>query len=289
MSKFVFLNDKLVPEEEAKISVYDHGFLYGDGIFDTMRAYDGRVFRLEQHLERLRENACSLALSLPWSNEELAAAINATGKANNLPDAYIRLSISRGPGPIGIDPRLCPRPTLVVMAKELPQGREDVYTQGITAITLNTRRNPVQCLDPGIKSLNFLNNILAKLELINAGIGEGIMLNCESKVAEGTVSNIFWCSQGALYTPSREVGILLGITRQTVLEIAGEAGLEVHQGAYALEELYRAEEIFFTNSSGELIPVTRVDDRVIGSGKPGPVTGRLHKLYREDVARMSNY
>ncbi|MDA8213375.1 MAG: branched-chain-amino-acid transaminase [Clostridia bacterium] len=285
MSKFVFLNEKLVPEEEAKISVYDHGYLYGDGIFDTMRSYNGTVFRLERHLDRLRANACSLALSLPWSREELAEAVNATIKANNLPDAYIRLSISRGPGPIGIDPRLCPRPTLVVMAKELPGGREEIYTKGMATITLNTRRNPVRCLDPAIKSFNFLNNILAKLELINAGFAEGIMLNYESKVAEGTVSNIFWYCQGALYTPSPEVGILLGITRETVLEIAAKAGLEVRQGAYEVDGLYRAEESFFTNSAGEIMPVTQIDGRIIGGGRPGPITGQLHQDYRDLVAR----
>ncbi|MFZ3172565.1 MAG: branched-chain-amino-acid transaminase [Carboxydocellales bacterium] len=287
MSKFVFLNNQLVPQDEAKISVYDHGFLYGDGLFDTMRAYNGKVFRLEQHLDRLQGNARCLALSMPWSREELAKAIQTTIQANNLSEAYIRLTISRGPGPIGIDPRLCPQPTLVIMAKELiPLPNED-YTKGIDTITLNTRRNPIQSLDPSLKSLSFLNNILAKLELINAGISEGIMLNYESVISEGTVSNIFWVSQGVLYTPSPEVGILLGITRQTVLEISAEAGLEAHQGAYAAEQLYQADECFFTNSSGELRPVTQVDGQVIGDGKPGPVTRRLHEIYREVVSRQT--
>jgi branched-chain amino acid aminotransferase len=287
MAKFVYLNNQIVPQEEAKISVYDHGFLYGDGLFDTMRAYNGKVFRLEQHLDRLQANAGRLTLTIPWSREELAKAIQTTIQANNLSEAYIRLTISRGPGPIGIDPRLCPQPTLVIMTKELTPFPDDAYTKGIATITLKIRRNPIQSLDPSLKALSFLNNILAKLELINASISEGIMLNCDSVISEGTVSNIFWVSQGVLYTPSPEVGILLGITRQTVLEISAEAGLEAHQGTYPVEQLYQAEECFFTNSSGELWPVTQVDGQVIGDGKPGSVTRRLHELYREVVARQT--
>lgn len=282
---YVNLNGRLVPEDQAKISVYDHGFLYGDGIFDTMCAYQGKVFRLERHLDRLEQNARTLALAMPWSREELLNAIYRTIQANELQDAYIRLTVTRGAGPIGLDPRLCPEPAYVVMVKQLTQ-RETVYSEGIASIVLKTRRNPLECLDPRVKSLNFLNNIFAKLELIEGGFTEGIMLNYEGQVAEGTVSNIFWAAGGMLFTPEVNVGILPGITRDTVLELAGRLKVSVREGSFSPADLLQAEEIFFTNSSGELIPVVSLDGRQVGSGKPGSLTRRLHEAYRAAVRNI---
>jgi len=275
----VFLNGQLVSDQEAKISVFDHGFLYGDGIFDTMRAYGGRVFRLGEHLDRLFANGAAIGLDLPWTRDYLSHAIQQTLEANKLAEAYIRLSVSRGPGPIGIDPGLCPRPTLVIMVKELSLD-EAIYQKGISAVILKTRRNLIEATDPRIKSFNFLNNILAKLELIKAGAKEGIMLNYQCWVAEATVSNVFIVKNGVLKTPAVGVGILPGIARQTVLELASAMKIASEEGFYPVDELYTADEVFLTNSISELTPVIKIDHHIIGGGHPGPLTGQLWQAYR---------
>ncbi|MDA8234372.1 MAG: branched-chain-amino-acid transaminase [Clostridia bacterium] len=279
MADIVFLDGQLVPAREAKVSVYDHGFLYGDGIFDTIRAYGGRFLRLGEHLDRLFAHGEAIGLNIPWTREYLADALGETLAANGMTDAYLRLSISRGPGPIGIDPGLCPQPTLVIMAKALAIDNE-TYEKGIEVISLQTRRNPIECTDPRIKSFNFLNNIMAKLELIKAGAKEGIMLNYQHWVAEATVSNIFFIKNGVLKTPAVEVGILPGITRQVVLELAAKQGIPVEEGFFPLDEVHGAQEVFLTNSISELVPVVKVDRCTIGSGRPGEVTLRLLQSYR---------
>jgi len=277
----VYLNGELVPAGEARISVFDHGFLYGDGLFETMRAYNGRVFKLKEHLDRLENSARLMELNLPWNRESLGLAVYAVLDANELANAYIRLTVTRGEGPVGIDPRLCSRPNLVIMARELPPYNEQLYAEGVKIIIVNTRRNLMDACPPEIKSLNFLNNIFAKMELNRAGVTEGIMLNHRGEVTEGTVSNVFIYKDGRLLTPAPECGILPGITRATVLAIARNAGLSVAETVINTEELLAAREVFMTNSGSEIIPVVQVGETVIGDGRPGPVTRQLMDRYRQ--------
>ncbi|RJQ27373.1 MAG: branched-chain-amino-acid transaminase [Peptococcaceae bacterium] len=284
MSAFVYLNGDYVPAEDAKVSVFDHGFLYGDGVFETMRAYVGRVFMLTEHLERLYRSAAIISLVIPYRIEELAAAVEGTIQRNNLPGAYIRLSVSRGAGPLGIDPLNCAGPTVVCTARALAGHPEVLYSRGVQAVTVCTRRIPVEALDPSAKTFNFLNNIMAKIEANAAGAYEGIMLNSSGQVAEGTVSNLFLLRRGVLLTPAPEAGILPGITRNTVLELAGGMGIRAVETLFGPGELYAAEEMFLTNSSWELLPVVTVDGFPVGSGRPGPVTGLLLDAYRKLVA-----
>lgn len=285
MAGFVFFNGKFVPEEEAAVSVFDHGFLYGDGIFETMRSYGGRVFKLAEHLERLFRSAEIISLKIPASSGELAEVVRGTVQRNNLPDAYIRLSISRGPGPIGIDPRNCSSPTVLCMARELPGSLDDLRRRGVKAIITRTRRIPAESLDPAAKTFNFLNCIVAKVEANNAGAFEGIMLNTLGEVAEGTVSNIFICRNGALITPAREAGILRGITRDTVLELATALDMRVEESRFGPGGLLKAEEVFLTNSSWEVLPVIELDGHPVGGGAPGPMTGLLQEEYQRFVLR----
>lgn len=282
MPEYVYLNNKLVAAEKATISVYDHGFLYGDGIFETMRAYEGKVFCQEEHLTRLFNSANLICLKMPWSKVELAKAICATIEKNQLASAYVRLTVSRGKGPLGLDPRLCPEPSLVIMARPF-MAKQEIYEAGVKVVTVETRRISPQALNPQIKSMNFLNNILAKIETISTGAFEGIMLNYESWITEGTVSNIFIIKGNRILTPSAQSGILMGITRNTVIALAVNLGLLVQETLLTKDDLYRAEEVFLTNSSGEVIPVVQVDDQVIGSGKPGSQTLALLKSYRQLV------
>lgn len=284
MSAFVYLNGDYVPATEAKVSVYDHGFLYGDGVFETMRSYGGRVFKLSEHLERLYRSAAIISLVVPYKVGELTAAVEGTIQRNNLPDAYIRLSVSRGVGPLGIDPLGCTGPTVVCMARALTNHPAELYSQGVQVVTVHTRRVPAEALDPSAKTFNFLNNILAKIEVNAAGAYEGVMLNTNGQVAEGTVSNLFLLRGGALLTPARKAGILPGITRNTVLELAGELGITAVEALFGPDELYAAEELFLTNSSWELLPVVKVDGFSVGSGRPGPVTRMLLDAYRKLVA-----
>lgn len=285
MPEYIYLNNKLVIAEEAKISVYDHGFLYGDGIFETMRAYGGKVFCLEEHLDRLFDSAKLISLQMLWTKEELAKAICATIKRNQLDSAYVRLTVSRGKGPIGLDPQLCPEPTLVIMARPFIP-KQEIYEAGVKVITVETRRIPPKAINPQIKSMNFLNNILAKIETISSGAFEGIMLNYEGWITEGTVSNIFIINGNYLQTPSADSGILMGVTRNTVIALAANLGLLVKETFLARDDLYQSEEVFLTNSSGEVIPVVQVDDQVIGSGKPGSKTLELLKGYGQLVHQI---
>lgn len=286
MSELVYLNGDFVPAREAVVSVFDHGFLYGDGIFETMRAYGGRVFQLEEHLERLLQSARILSLSMPLSPADLAGVVRETLRRNNLSEAYLRLSISRGPGPIGLDPRNCPAPTVLCVAREQPGHLEELRQRGVKAMVPRTRRTPPEALDPAAKTCNFLNGIVAKIEANQAGAFEAILLNTRGEVAEGTVSNVFIYRQGTLLTPAAAAGILRGITRDTVLELARSLGLRTEEALFRAEDLYRAEEMFLTNSSWELLPVIELDGRPVGSGFPGAVTRSLWESFRRHVAEV---
>lgn len=282
---FIYLNGKLVPEEKALVSVFDHGFLYGDGIYETMRAYRGIVFLIDEHIKRLFRSGNLIRLKIPQSEEEIKKSIYRTLEKNNLKDAYIRLSISRGPGEIGLDPELCKEPTFVIITKRFNEYPEELYRKGVTVSIVNTRRNAPEALNPKIKSLNFLNNILAKIEAKEAGTYEAIMLNYRGYLTEGTITNIFFVKRGSIFTPSIEAGILDGITRDLIIRVAERNGKNVKEGLYTPEDLYSADEAFITNTTLEILPVIKIDKNVIGKGIPGSVTKDLHRRYREEVER----
>ncbi|MBI5198992.1 MAG: branched-chain-amino-acid transaminase [Nitrospirae bacterium] len=282
---FIYLNGRLVPEEKARVSVFDHGFLYGDGIYETMRAYCGVVFMIDEHIRRLFRSGELIKLKIVRPPDEIKRAIYNTLSKNRLKDAYIRLSISRGPGEIGLDPGLCPKPTIVIITKRFKEYPEEIYKKGVRVSIVKTRRNAPEALNPKIKSLNFLNNILAKIEAKEAGVYEAVMLNYRGYLAEGTITNIFFVKDGSLFTPSVEAGILDGITRKLIMKVAKGNGVKVEEGLYTPESLYGADEAFITNTTLEILPVTKVDNKTIGNGIPGPITGELHKGYKEEVER----
>jgi branched-chain amino acid aminotransferase len=281
MSLMIYLNGKLVPQEQATVSVFDHGVLYGDGVFEGIRAYNGRVFRLEQHIDRLYAGAHTLMINIPISKDEMCKAVCDTCAANNLTDAYIRLVVTRGAGDLGLDPRKCTTPTIFVIAASIQMYPEEFYQKGLELITCSTRRNSPQTLDPAMKSLNYLNNILAKIETIQAGVPEGIMLTADGYVSECTGDNLFIVKGNTLTVPPLHLGNLGGITRQTIMELAEAEGLEVREEMFRLHDLYSADEFFITGTAAEVVPGVKVDGRLIADGKPGPVTQRLRKRYQE--------
>lgn len=285
MSLQVYISGKLYPKEEAKISVYDHGLLYGDGVFEGMRAYSGKVFRLKEHLDRLWASARALMLTIPGTPEEMAKAVNDTLKVNKLSDAYIRLVVTRGGGSLGLDPNRCSNPQVIIITDHIALYPEEYYEHGLEIITASTIRNHPAALSPRIKSLNYLNNILAKLEGLQAGCVEALMLNTKGEIAECTGDNIFLIKGGELLTPPIDAGILEGITRQAVIDIAKGIKLTVKEIPLTRHDVYIADECFLTGSAAEVIPVVKVDLRPIGTGKPGKITtdlrARFHKLTRE--------
>jgi branched-chain amino acid aminotransferase len=266
---------------EAVVSVYDHGFLYGDGIYETMRAYKGTVFKSERHIERLGRSAFLLKLKIP-DKKYIMHSVYETLEANKLSEAYIRLTISRGKGPVGLDPALCKEISFVVFAQEFRKYPEAYYRDGVRLIIAKTRRNFSGALDPRIKSLNFLNNIIAKMEAKERGAHEAVMLNPQGFLAEGTISNIFFVKEGKLCTPSVETGILDGITREIVIDLAKKDGMKVKEGLFSQEDLFKATEVFFTNTTSEVMPVSMLENRAYCIGK---ITKRLHRLYKEEVKR----
>lgn len=276
----IFLNGKLIPAKEAVVSVFDHGFLYGDGIYETMRVYDRVVFMLDEHLIRLYRSASLIGLTIPLDADSLKRSIHETLVANSLKNAYIRLTISRGYGPIGLDPDLCPKPTVVIITQEMKDYPRSFYENGISLIIPETRRNFREAINPQIKSLNFLNNILAKIEAKKKSAYDAIMLNAYGKLTEGTISNIFFCKNGILCTPSLECGILNGITRAVVINLAGRDGLKVEEGEFTKEDLCSSEEVFITSTTLEIMPVSKVDDQRYTVGN---ITKLLHKAYRKEV------
>ncbi len=281
MSLIVYLNGGLVPEAEANVSVFDHGVLYGDGVFEGIRVYNGRVFRLQQHLERLYDSARAIMLSVPLAIDELTAATLETCRANELTDGYIRLVVTRGRGDLGLDPRKCREPTTFIIVDSIEFYPEEYYNNGLELITCATRRNSPDALDPAIKSLNYLNNILAKIETVRAGVPEGIMLSGDGYVAECTGDNLFLVRDDHVVTPPISVGNLRGITRQVVIELLAEMGIETEEELFRLLEVYNATEMFLTGTAAEIVPVAMVDGRPIGDGKPGPLTGKLREKFHE--------
>lgn len=283
----ICLNGDFVPEDEARISVFDHGLLYGDGVFEGIRAYGGRVFRLEQHLRRLYDSARTILLDLSaiqLTPEVFAEKILETCRLNQIHDGYIRAVATRGVGDLGLDPRKCPRPSYFVIAASIQLYPAACYETGLKVISCATRRNAPTALDPAVKSLNYLNNILAKIEVGRANADEGLMLNQEGFVAEATGDNIFVLRDGVLFTPPAASGILRGITRDAVIEVAGGQGLEVREEFFTTQFVYNADECFLTGTAAEVVPVVQVDGRTIGDGRPGAVTKALIAGFRELVA-----
>ncbi len=277
----VYLDGKLLDRQAAKISVFDHGLLYGDGVFEGIRSYDGLIFKLEEHLDRLFESAKTLMLKIPLSRKEMTRAVIETLKANRLKDAYIRLVVTRGEGDLGLDPRKCGRPTLFIITDRIVLYPKKLYRQGLEIITVPTQRNLPSAVDPQLKSLNYLNNILAKIEATNAGKEEAIMMNQAGYVAECTGDNIFIAKNGELLTPPPYVGALKGITRLAVITIARRERIPIREEVMTRHNVFNAEEVFLTGTAAEVIPVVRVDGRVIGEGKPGPLTLRIMREFRK--------
>ena len=275
----IFIDGTFRDESEAKISVFDHGLLYGDGVFEGIRAYHGRVFKLKEHIDRLFFSAKAILLDLPMSHEALMQATVESCRINGLTDGYIRLVVTRGVGTLGLNPNRCKNPSVIIIADKIQVYPKELYDRGMDIVTVPTVRNLHSAVNPAIKSLNYLNNILAKIEANNAGVEEAVMLNSEGYVAEGTADNIFVVRKGALYTPPLSAGALYGITRQTVIELAEAAGWKVTEPNLTRYDLFNADECFLTGTGAELIPVVKIDGRVIGTGQPGPITRQLVENY----------
>jgi branched-chain amino acid aminotransferase len=275
----IYIDGKYYDERNARISVFDHGLLYGDGIFEGIRAYNGRVFKLKEHIDRLFCSAKSILLNLPLAHAHIMAAIVETCRRNKLRDGYIRLVVTRGPGTLGLNPNRCKNPSVIIIAGKIQLYPPELYRQGMEIVTVPTTRNLHSALNPAIKSLNYLNNILAKIEANNAGCEEAIMLNAEGYVAECTGDNIFIVKEGQLLTPPLAAGALYGITRRVVMDLAAQAGLKVSESDLTRYDLFNADECFLTGTAAELMPVVKIDGRVIGAGTPGPVTGNLMTQY----------
>ncbi len=281
MGLIIYLDGKYVPEEEAVVSVFDHGLLYGDGIFEGIRAYHNRVFKLSEHLERLYESARTIILEIPISEAEMQEVVLETLRRNNLRDAYIRLVVTRGKGDLGLDPRRCKVATVFCIAASIQLYPEELYERGLEMVTVATRRNIPEACNPRVKSLNYLNNIYAKIEANLAGVPEAIMLNQEGYVAEATGDNIFLVKKGKLITPPVYVGLLEGVTRNAVMDLARARGIEVQEKVFTRHDMYNADEFFLTGTAAELIPCVKVDGRPIGTGQPGPLFQSLLHDFRE--------
>jgi branched-chain amino acid aminotransferase len=275
----VYLDGQFVEQSDAKISVFDHGLLYGDGVFEGIRLYGGNVFRLEQHLERLENSAKAILLNLPLKRQELSRATCETCRVNGLSDAYIRLVVTRGVGDLGLAPWLCPKPTIFIIASKIELYPPEHYENGLAIVTVPTRRIGPAALPPTVKSLNYLNNILAKIEARQFGALEAIMLNEQGYVAECTADNLFIVHHGALVTPPASQGALEGITRGAILAIAGEQGIPARETNITRYDIWCADECFLTGTGAEVIPVVKLDGRQIGSGKPGPVTRQVLEAF----------
>jgi branched-chain amino acid aminotransferase len=276
----IFIDGKYLDEGSAKISVFDHGLLYGDGIFEGIRAYNGRVFKLKEHIDRLFYSAKSILLEIPMSNAEMMAAVVETCRRNKLKEGYIRLVVTRGVGTLGLNPNKCKNPSVIIIAGKIQLYPPEYYERGMAIVTVPTTRNLHSALNPAIKSLNYLNNILAKIEAINAGCEEAIMLNAEGFVSECTGDNLFIVKEERVFTPPLYAGALYGITRRVVMEMAEESGMAVSETNLTRYDLFNADECFLTGTGAELVPIIMIDGRVIGNGKPGRATQRLITEYR---------
>ncbi|MBI3324875.1 MAG: branched-chain-amino-acid transaminase, partial [Candidatus Omnitrophica bacterium] len=276
----VYLNGKFVDRDAARVSVFDHGLLYGDGVFEGIRFYKGLIFKLHEHLDRLFESAHTIMLKIPLSKQELVGVVKQSLRVNHLRDAYIRLVVTRGEGDLGLDPRKCVQPTTFVIADKIQLYPASLYEKGLALITVATQRNVPEALNPQIKSLNYLNNILAKIEAITAGFEEAVMLSASGYVTECTGENLFIVKGKQLLTPPPYIGVLRGITRQTVMELGGKAKLEVREELLTRHDLFNADECFLTGTAAEIVPVVKIDGRQIGAGRPGPTTKRLQQGFR---------
>src|SRR5262245_15812201 len=266
----IYIDGKYYGERDAKISVFDHGLLYGDGIFEGIRAYDGRVFKLKEHIDRLFYSAKGILLTIPMSHRDMMDAVVETCRRNKIRDGYVRLLVTRGVGTLGLNPNRCKKPSVIVIADQVQLYPAELYARGMEIVTVATTRNLHSALNPAIKSLNYLNNILAKIEANNAGCEEAIMLNAEGFVSECTGDNLFIVKDGQLFTPPLSAGALYGITRRTVMEIAAESGCSVSEPNLTRYDLFNADECFLTGTGAEIVPVVKIDGRVIGRGRPGP-------------------
>ncbi len=282
----IYIDGKYFSEKNAGISVFDHGLLYGDGIFEGIRAYNGRIFKLEEHIARLFDSAKAILLEIPLSPLQLMRAVSRTCALNHLADGYIRLVVTRGVGNLGLSPFHCKRPSVIIIAGKIELYPPAMYRKGLEMITVPTTRNSPSALNPAIKSLNYLNNVLAKIEAMRAGVLEAVMLNAQGNVAECTGDNLFIVRGGKIRTPSVSSGALGGITRLVVFQLAQEhLGVEVEEGTLTRYDLFTADECFLTGTGAEIIPAVRLDGRTIGTGKPGEITRRLMKLFRELTAQ----
>lgn len=277
----IYLNGDFVAKEDAKISIFDHGLLYGDGVFEGIRSYNRRVFRLDEHLDRLYDGADAIELKIPMSAEELREKILETLKVNDLDDAYVRVVVTRGVGDLGLDPRKCSQPTLFIIADKIVLYPEHFYRDGLEIIIAKTRRNHPMCMPPTVKSLNYLNNIFAKIECIKAGVPEVLMLTIDGKVVECSGDNIFIVKDGKLLSPPSEMGALKGITQEAVMQLAEKRGIRAEFREMVPEDVFSADECFLTGTAAEVIPVVKIDDNLIGEGKPGGITAGLIEDYRK--------
>jgi branched-chain amino acid aminotransferase len=281
MSRQVYIGGKFLPQEDATISVFDHGLLYGDGVFEGLRSYRGKVFRLREHIQRLYESAKAIWLEIPMSNDDMCDAVNEAVRVNKIEDGYVRLVVTRGAGTLGLDPNRCSNPQVIIIADAISLYPKEIYEKGLEIVTVSVQRNHPAALSPRIKSLNYLNNILAKIEGLQAGCIEALMLNQKGEVAECTGDNIFLVRHGVLLTPPLEAGILAGVTRDAVIEVAHDSNIEVREVPLIKHDVYIADECFLTGTAAEVVPVVRVDSRPIGNGKPGPVTRELEKGFKK--------
>lgn len=276
----IFIDGKFCSERDAKVSVFDHGLLYGDGVFEGIRAYNGRVFKLQEHIERLYCSAKAILLEIPMTPAQMMKATIETIRANKLRDCYMRLVVTRGVGNLGLNPRSCKKPSVIIIAGKITLYPAELYARGMDIVTVPTVRNLHSAVNPAIKSLNYLNNILAKIEANNAGVEEAVMLNAEGFVAECTADNLFIIKSGALFTPPLYAGALYGITRGTVMELAEQLGVKVSETNLTRYDLFNADECFITGTGAEIMPVIKIDGRVIGNGEPGKLTKKLVEEYR---------
>ena len=275
----VYINGELVPKSQAKISVFDHGFLYGDGVFESILVTDGVAFKLKEHIDRLYDSAKVLCLEIPMSKEEMIKTVADVVRANGFKDAYIRLIVTRGVGDLGLDPRKCQKPTIIIIVDKIKLYDEGALSKGLTAVISSVRRDRVDATTHEVKSMNYLNNILAKLEANAVGADEAIMLDDRGFVSEGTADNIFIVKDGVIYTPPRTCGILLGITRARVMKLAEELGYKVVEKDITPAEVLTADEVFLTGTAAGVVPVTKIAGRVVGDGKPGPITRKLMERF----------
>jgi branched-chain amino acid aminotransferase len=277
----VYINGKLYDKSEAKVSVFDHGLLYGDGVFEGIRAYGSKIFRLREHIDRLYESARHILLEIPMSREQMADAVVQTLQVNNKPDGYIRLIVTRGVGYLGLDPRKCSEPQIIIIVDDITLYPNEFYENGLEVITASTIRNHPNALNPRIKSLNYLGSILARLEANRAGVQEAIMLNHNGEVAECTADNIFIVKKGEVRTPPPHAGILEGITRGAVLDLARSANIPVREMTLTRHDVFAADECFLSGTAAEVVPVVKCDGRLIGTGKPGPITRQLRERFHQ--------